>query len=200
MKNFDWNNFSGDIIAVWCKTEEEAKDFCKQSHEHGYDWDSGDNRAEKTKWEIYKDVTCYAPHFYGSDRFYEYEGFRTLEWSEYMDKPIFTKSDLKDGDMVLRRNDVVEVVIFSLGVLSGAEGCMLLADTNEDFSDINGEEDWDIIEVRRHNHPYDCQLTCFESDLGEVVYNRERDTIPVVEMTLDEICKALGKKIKIVEG
>ena len=34
MKNFDWNNFSGDIIAVWCKTEEEAKDFCKQSHEH----------------------------------------------------------------------------------------------------------------------------------------------------------------------
>lgn len=196
MKNFDWNNFSGDIIAVWCKTEEEAKDFCKQSHEHGYDWDSGDNRAEKTKWEIYKDVTCYAPHFYGSDRFYEYEGFRILEWSEYMDKPTFTKSDLKNGDMILRRNGGVEVALPSLDVSTGFEGCMFLADTNEDFSDRGGNKEWDIVEVRRPNSPCECQFTAFKHGFGEVKYKYEE----IVEMTLDEICKALGKKIKIVEG
>lgn len=53
MKNFDWDSFSRDEIAVWCKTEEEAKDFCKQSHERGYDWVSGESRFNKTEYHHY---------------------------------------------------------------------------------------------------------------------------------------------------
>ena len=170
--------------------------FCKQSHEHGYDWDSGDNRAEKTKWEIYKDVTCYAPHFYGSDRFYEYEGFQILEWSEYMDKPTFTKSDLKDGDFVLRRNGQVEIALPSFGAFTNSKGFMPIEDTDEDFTDKYEDEDWDIVEVRRPNEVADCQFRIFKNNWGEVIYKREDPE----EMTIDEICKALGKKIKIVEG
>ena len=205
MKNFDWNAFGKERnkIAVHCKTEEEAIDFCKQSHEHGYDWANGDYRSIDSKWRNHsEDGICYCFECYCGKYWYEENDYTILPWSDYMvaPKPIFTKSDLKDGDMTLRRNGVVEVVILSLGVLTGAKGYMLLADINEDFSDINGDEDWDVIEVRRPNHPYDCQFTCFESDLGEVVYNRERDSEPVVEMTLKEVCEALGKKIKIVEG
>lgn len=208
MKNFDWNAFGieRNKIAVHCKTEEEAIDFCKQSHDHGYDWWGGESRVDNTNWSEdlfgYGDATCYTTEHFSGIIYYVENDYTILNWSDYMtkSKPIFTKSDLKDGDMVLRRNGVVEVVILSLGVLTGAEGYMLLADTNEDFSDINGEEDWDIIEVRRPKHPYECQFTCFESNLGEVVYNRERDSVPVVEITLEEICEALGKKIKIAEG
>lgn len=37
MKQFNWEEFKdgNNKIAVHCKTEEEAKDFCKQMHEHG---------------------------------------------------------------------------------------------------------------------------------------------------------------------
>ena len=40
MKEFNWSEFkdTNNIIAVHCKTEEEAKDFCKQMHEHGMRW------------------------------------------------------------------------------------------------------------------------------------------------------------------
>ena len=202
MKNFDWDAFSRDKIAVWCKTEEEAIDFCNQSHEHGYDWRGRRKRNELTYWEDYREETCYIKDEFTEREYYEVHEYLILEWSDYMAtlKPTFTKSDLKDGDFILRRNKDVEVVILSLGVLTGAKGFMVLAETNEDFSDKSGDTNWDIIEVRRPKHPYECQFTCFESNLGEVVYNRERDSVPVVEMTLEEVCNALGKKIKIVEG
>lgn len=33
-KQFDWERFKTEKIAVHCKTEEEANDFCKKMHEH----------------------------------------------------------------------------------------------------------------------------------------------------------------------
>ena len=40
MKKFNWDEFKNkdNKIAMHCKTEEEAKDFCKQMHEHGMKW------------------------------------------------------------------------------------------------------------------------------------------------------------------
>lgn len=37
MKKFNWEEFldRNNKIAVHCKTEEEAKDFCNQMNEHG---------------------------------------------------------------------------------------------------------------------------------------------------------------------
>ena len=42
-KEFDWEEFKNKLnkIAVHCKTEEEANDFCKQMHEHGMEWRDG---------------------------------------------------------------------------------------------------------------------------------------------------------------
>jgi hypothetical protein len=42
-----------------------------------------------------------------------------------------------------------------------------------------------------------CQFAAFDIELGDIVYDRERDT--VVEMTMEEICAALGKTVKIVK-
>ena len=40
MRKFNWDEFKNkdNKIAVHCKTEEEAVDFCKQMHEHGMKW------------------------------------------------------------------------------------------------------------------------------------------------------------------
>lgn len=35
MQKFDWGKFRNEKIAVHCKTEEEAKDFCQKMHEQG---------------------------------------------------------------------------------------------------------------------------------------------------------------------
>ena len=204
MKNFDWDAFGKERnkIAVHCKTEEEAIDFCDQSHEHGYDWANGRSRAEETNWTWdefgYGDETCYTRNCFTDIGYYAKGGYTILKWSDYMatDKPTFTKSDLKDGDMILRRNGVVEVAIPSINVFISLEGYMRLDGINEDFSDNNKDEEWDIVVVRRPTQPYECQFSCFESELGELEYKREE----ITEMTLEEICEALGKKIKIMEG
>lgn len=86
MKNFDWKSFAdkGSKIAVWCKTEEEAKDFCKRSHEHLLDWCGGESRLNKILWEYYKEKTCYDYNGYCSKDWSEEHGYTILEWSDYM--------------------------------------------------------------------------------------------------------------------
>ena len=41
---FNWDEFkdADNKIAVHCKTEEEAKDFCKRMYEHGMKWRDGE--------------------------------------------------------------------------------------------------------------------------------------------------------------
>lgn len=47
---FNWDEFKNkdNKIAVHCKTEEEAIDFCKRMHEHGMKWCTGKSYMEKT--------------------------------------------------------------------------------------------------------------------------------------------------------
>ena len=48
---FNWEEFkASDKIAVHCKTEEEAIDFCNQMHEHGMEWNNGESYLDVTNW------------------------------------------------------------------------------------------------------------------------------------------------------
>lgn len=201
MKNFDWVAFGREKIAVWCKTEEEAKDFCKQSHERGFDWSSGYSRKTITHWDTYEERTCYDLCEYYEKPWFKEHNYTILPWSDYMDnesnsKTTFTKSDLKDGDVILRRNGWVEIAIPSVGSLVGKNGYNNFNALTEDLKENTGEPEYDIIEVRRPNMPHHCQFSAFKCGFGDLVYKREEE----IEMTLEEVCQALGKKIKIVEG
>ena len=200
MKNFDWNAFGKERnkIAVHCKTEEEAIDFCKQSHEHGLDWCNGQSRAKNTEWTSYKENTAYSVDMFSNKDWCKKEGYTVLKWSDYRNTPTtFTKSDLKDGDFVLKRNGCVEMVAGNSTILVCAEGFNLVKNINEDLTSAMDEE-FDIVQVRRPIRSSDYQFSCFEYEKGELVYDRDSES-PTEEMTLDEVCKALGKKIKIVE-
>jgi len=43
-------------VAVWCDTEEKAREFIKQAYENGYEWAVGD---KNTRFSCYKTKTCY---------------------------------------------------------------------------------------------------------------------------------------------
>ena len=48
-KEFDWDKFKNESnkIVVHCRTEEEAKDFCRKMHEQGMRWRDG------REWRVY---------------------------------------------------------------------------------------------------------------------------------------------------
>jgi hypothetical protein len=56
--------------------------------------------------------------------------------------------------------------------------------------------DRDIMAVIRPVTIEDMSFDAFEKKLGRLVYEREE----TVEMTIEEVCKALGKNVKIVKG
>lgn len=113
MKKFNWDEFKNkdNRIAVHCKTEEEAKDFCEQMHEKGMRWSDGETLLENTVWYVHGEKTCYV---YGVSfshyRWAKKKGHRILEWGDYMQKE-FTKADLKSGMVVEYRDGDRRLVI-----------------------------------------------------------------------------------------
>lgn len=107
----------------------------------------------------------------------------------------FSKSDLKTGDLILRADGITGIVNRELGTIISKYDWIDLDGYNDDLIHLDDTTGFDILEVRRPLSKSDCQFTAFDRKLGCLVYERD----PVEEMTLDEVCKLLGKKIKIVK-
>ena len=87
---FNWDEFKdrNNKIAVNCKTQEEANDFCKQMNEHGLKWCDGKSYLYDNYWKIYKENTCYinqGQHCYNGGGEYTVldELYTVLNWSDY---------------------------------------------------------------------------------------------------------------------
>jgi hypothetical protein len=83
---FNWEEFiSSNNIAVHCATEEQATDFCKQMHEHGLKWNTGEQSyLKKTYWKAYRKETCYTGYgTYADLEHYKNNNYTILEWSNY---------------------------------------------------------------------------------------------------------------------
>ena len=180
-----------------CKTEEEAKDFCNYLHSIGRRWTSGRSYASDTNWHNHKSDTAYNFNqgSYDSISWYKTLNYTILEWSDFMNKE-FTKTDLKTGDIILRRNGDVEIVNCELGMLICQSGDWNdLSRIKDDLTSATYGEWRDIVAVRRPIWKADCVFSAFKRELGTLVYERKE----VEEMTLEEVCKALGKEIKIIK-
>lgn len=97
------------------------------------------------------------------------------------DKKVFTKSDLKNGDVIVRENGWVEIVIVDLDVLiTENKGWNNLACVNEDLTDSDSEGgfEYDIVKVYRPSKKWQCCFNESSYTAGELVYDRERDTKP----------------------
>ena len=109
----------------------------------------------------------------------------------------FTKSDLKNGDIVLLRNDVVAIYIdnFKSFVCDDGRFC-ILEPYNNDLS-IGDGSGCDIMKVIRPIDAGDCRLSIFKYSYKRpnVIYERKEPR----KMTLAEVCAALGEEIIIVK-
>lgn len=112
MKKFNWNEFKNkeNRIAVHCKTEEEAVDFCKQMHEHEMKWCNGESYLENTNYMRNEGTCYYGSGEYSTRDFAEKYNYKILEWSDYMQKE-FKKADLKSGMVVEYRDGDRRLVI-----------------------------------------------------------------------------------------
>jgi hypothetical protein len=123
---------------------------------------SGENNFEKLrKWFVEHSKMC------------DYR-FELVE-----DKKMFTKSDLKNGDVIVRRNGWVEIVIVDLDVLVSKHGWDSLYDINEDLTDCDSQnysDEYDIVKVYRPRERYHCVFDKDAYTKGTLVYDRERDT------------------------
>ena len=192
---FDINNYKGKY-AMHCKTEEEARDFCNYLHSIGRKWNGNYNYLNHTYWSTWRENTVY---YFNDDMYGEYQyalkdNYTVLEWEDFMNKE-FTKADLKTGDVVLRRSGDVEIVNRELEMFIRKEGYNDLDAIKDDLTSAYLRPQLDIVAVRRPVDKADCNFNAFVYERGTLVYEREE----VEEMTLEQVCKLLGKNIKIIQ-
>ena len=195
MKEFNWEEFKdiNNKIVVHCKTEEEAKDFCRQMHEHGMKWCDGDSFLEKINFNTWKSKTCY----YNNGRFSIVEhakeyGYKILEWSDYMKKE-FTKTDLRDGMVVEYKNGKRRLVIADM--LIGKDGYLTLESFRQNLENIKFMEHtivkiYKIKDAITLNHIFD------DYNL-ELIWERTKIKRMTVEEMRQKLEELIGEKIEV---
>ena len=123
------------------------------------------------------------------------------------EKKMFTKSDLRNGDVVLRRNGNVEILVLPLGTLiTQSGGFNRINELKDDLTDSNFDK-FDIVAVRRPTEDWHCTFNAFKSKHGTLVYNRECDTKKLYNgkvVCIDNRCNkggyTVGKIYQFVDG
>ena len=191
---FNIDDYKGKY-AMHCKTREEAKDFCQYLHSIGRHWSSGSWYSEVTNYSAYGEDTAYAFNIgqYSPADYYYRNGYTILEWSDFMNGK-FTKEDLRTGDVVMQRDGTIQIANCELGMFITNDWWNDMDSFSSDLTN-NMHEEFDIIAVRRPIEKTDCTFKAFKYESGTLVYERKE----VEEMTLAEVCRLLGKEIKIVK-
>lgn len=177
-----------------CKTEQEAIDFCNYMHEYGKKWINGKTYKQTTNYSVYGNETCYCFNngTYSKRKYLIKERFEILEWSDYMNK-VFTKSDLKNGDVLILQNGNVEIVIPGIGTRITKNGRFhWFSLLNEDLTNDSGRE-YDIVKVYRPKSTDQCSFKEEFFEKGELVF--KRDKMEPVEVTLEEIAALKGVSV-----
>ncbi len=198
MRKFDWDEFKNKYnkIAVNCKTEEEAKDFCKRMHEHGMKWCTGKSYMEKTNYEEYKGETCYYGIGEYSSRVYaEKYNYKILEWSDYMQKE-FTKADLEDGMVVeYRCKDYGKRMVVG-NMLIGEDGSHRLEAYENDLTQGYAESQLSIIRVYKIKNERNFKHIMDDDNLELIWERKERKKMTVEEMR-EKLEELTGEEIEV---
>ena len=198
MNQFNWEEFldKNNKIAVHCKTEEEAKDFCKQMHEYGLKWDNSTNLyIERTNWHVLKEKTCYTNHGRYCDKDYYVENdYKILEWSDYMKKE-FTKADLKDG-MIVEQKNGERYVIYNGKELS-LDGYNPLEQFRDDLTNELSKL-YDIKKVYKLNtKEIYCLNDIFYDENLELIWERTKLKKMTAEKMRQKLEELTGEKIEV---
>lgn len=196
---FNIDNYKGAYV-MHCKTEKEAIDFSCYLDSVGRRWCTGATYTQTDSWSYrYENFVYYFNNGTYGDLEYIPKNYTVLEWSDFMDNA-FTKEDLRTGDVIKRRNGNIEIVIKTdkFSVFVTPDSWNSFEHIKDDLTSCyNGREHNDIVAVRRPKYDNCCNFNAFDFKLGVLVYERKEKEVE--EMTLSEVCKLLGKEIKIVK-
>ena len=86
---FNFADYKGNCV-MRCKTEEEAKEFCRLMHEDGRKWFSGDSYLEIINWGDYKSATCYNFNdgTFGRKDCFIRRHYTILKWVDFKKEPV----------------------------------------------------------------------------------------------------------------
>lgn len=193
MKDFNWKRFKAGEIAVHCDTLDKAKDFVKECIKRNILWAS---KADiETLWEEFKEDTFYfcdmislrTNLLYGSRE--DVDDETIFEWK------ISSCPKLKEGMIVETRNGdkyLLRTVNEEL-VGSSFKGWIELTYDENLCENKYNNKDFDVMKI------YKSCLYLLDDVFNEAYLSLIWEREEVEEMTLEEICNALGKKIKIKE-
>lgn len=198
MRKFNWDEFKNEEnkIAVHCKTEEEAKDFCERMHEQGMKWRSGESYLKNTNYNTHHEGTCYyGSGEYSSRDFAEKYNYKILECGDYMQKK-FTKSDLKDG-MVVEYNDNSFGIRLVVGdFLIGEDGYADLGDYNENLKSV--VSDLEIVRVYKIKRMGKISSIMYDGNL-ELIWERKEPKKMTVEEMRKKLEELTGEEIEVMQ-
>lgn len=201
MKKFNWNEFKNkdNKIAVLCKTEEEAKDLCKQMHEHGMKWCNGESYLKNTNYMRNEGTCYYGSGEYSTRDFVEKYNYKILEWSDYMDKE-FTKADLRDGMVVEQKNGNMYLVLAGKAVRKGR--CNRIDGYTDDlkWEGCTGYTGGDIVKVYRITPgSLGCIEEVFVKSNLELIWERKEPKKMTVEEMRKKLEELTGEEIEVME-
>jgi len=170
-------------IVVHLRTQEQCNEFSKWLDSRGKRWGSGDSYLKINNWHKYKDDTCYMPYKgqFTAKYYYNIKGYTILSYEEAL---------LEDEEYITPKlTDLIDL------------------DKCKDYY-VQEPNDYGIIHivVRKGLFLHNDELYCYYrndptttlssyTEFEEVKCTEE----PTKELTIEEIQKELGYKIKIVE-
>lgn len=196
MRKFNWDEFKNkdNKIAVHCKTEEEAKDLCKQMHEHGMKWCNGESYLKNTNYMRNEGTCYYGNGEYSSRVFAEKYNYKILEWSDYMDKE-FTKADLRDGMVVEQRDGDMYLVL--AGMVVRKRGYNRIGDYDDDLK-CAGYTGGDIVKVYRITPgSLGCIEDVFIKSNLELIWERTETKKMTIEEMRQKLEELTGEEIEV---
>ena len=196
MRKFNWDEFKNkdNKIAVNCKTEEEAKDFCKQMRKHRMKWRNGESYLKNTNYDMYNERTCYyGDGEYSTRDFAEKYNYKILEWSDYMQKK-FTKPDLKDGMVVEYNDNCFGKRLVIGGFLTGEDGYVDLGDYNENLKNV--VSDLEIVRVYKIKCMRKISSIMHDDNL-ELIWERTETKKMTVEEMKQKLEELTGEQIEV---
>ena len=113
----------------------------------------------------------------------------------------FTKDDLKTGDVIVKKDNDVEIVCLETGTLIRKEGYNNLSDIKSDLTYIYSNENYNynIIKVYRPHESYQC---CFDYEYyieGELVYDRNEVNNYIEENKKDDYIKKINDELDRID-
>ena len=197
MKKFNWDEFKNkdNKIAVHCKTEIEAENFCRKMHEHGMRWCNDESFLKTTEYAMHEEKTCYSGSgTIGSFAYFIGKGYKILEWSDYKQKE-FTKADLKDGMVVEYNDNCFGKRLVIGGFLIGEDGYVDLGDYNENLENV--VSDLEIVRVYKIKCMGKISSIMKDHNL-ELIWERKEPKKMTIEEMREKLEELTGEEIEIV--